>query len=189
MLKRLSFLPITCAVLALAAGTAAHGQEALEPVDLFFAICGGNDVEATESLPGETVERAESPSYFESDLRRTEDYRVTKLENGYAMRAIMRSRVGQNSIIIKCALSSNEITYDDAFIALSRTLGKDLTEMGTEETGKRSMISSGSGAYQLFEERDGWLSLYRLEIMISARDIDPKYLKEGAQPVPIPQAN
>ena len=158
-------------------------------VDRFLHLCGSKESEAVESLPGKSVSKKKAPKYFERDLSRSGDnHRVTKVNGEYAMRAVMSGAPGMGSILIKCALGTDKMSYDDALAQLAYVAGEEPMNIDMENTPRRAMFASMDAPYQLFEERDGWISIYRMDILISAEGIDPKYLKEGAEPVPVPRA-
>ena len=185
-------LALNGALSALLAFTAsgASAQAIGDPlVNQFFAVCGGNGAEAQDRLPGSTVAPSDIPIYFEHDVLRSGDnHRVTQVDGTYAMRAIMRGGMDPNSILIKCAVASNLTGYDQALASLSAVAGTAPRNIGGEGQPRRAMYAAADAPYQIFEEADGWVSVYRMDVLISARGIDPDYLKEGAQPVPVPTA-
>jgi len=189
LLKHFALKGASCALLAFTA-SGAMAQGTGDPlVEQFFAICGGNGVEAQDRLPGLTVPLSDIPTYFEHDVQRSgENHRVTQFDGSYAMRAIMRAGMDPNAILIKCAVASNLTNYDQALASLSSIAGATTRNVGAEGELRRAMFVASEAPYQIFEEADGWVSIYRLDVMISARNIDPDYLREGAQPVPVPTA-
>jgi hypothetical protein len=168
----------------------ASAQASADPVvEQFFSVCGGNGVEAQDRLPGVTVAPSDIPAYFESDVQRSgENHRVTQIDGVYAMRAIMRAGADPNAIVIKCAIASNLTGYDQALASLSAVAGTAPRNLGGDGQLRRAMFAVANVPYQIFEEAEGWISIYRMDIMISARGIDPDYLREGAQPMPVPTA-
>lgn len=168
----------------------AQAEEAEETaIDRFLYLCGSKDSEAVESLPGKTVSKKNAPRYFGRDLARSGDnHRVTKVDGEYAMRAVMPGAPGMRTILIKCALGTDKMSYDDALAQLADVAGEKPMDIQTENTPRRAMFATMDAPYQLFEESDGWISIYRMDILISAEGIDPKYLKESAEPVPVPRA-
>ncbi len=158
-------------------------------VDRFIHLCGSKDSEAVESLPGKTISKKNAPKYFGRDLARSGDnHRVTKLDGVYAMRAVMSGPPGMGSILIKCALGTDKMSYDDALAQLADVAGEKPMDIEIVNTPRRAMFATMDAPYQLFEERDGWISIYRMDILVSAEGIDPKYLRDGAEPVPVPRA-
>ena len=179
-----------CAALMFAAGASAQGQETADSaVDRFFTICGGHGVSAVDRLPGESITSDETPRFFESDVRRSgTNHRLTRTDGGIAMRAVMQGDADPRAIIVKCAFATDQTSYDTALAELAAAAGGKPYESGGEGESRRAMFMSADAPFQIFEEADGWVSIYRMEILINARGIDPDYLKEGAKPVPIPRA-
>ena len=158
-------------------------------VDRFLHLCGSKEIAAVGSLPGMTVSKENAPRYFGRDLARAGDnYRVTKMDDEYAMRAVLSGAPGTGAILIKCALGTDKMSYDDALAQLAGVAGQEPMDIKMENAPRRAMFATMDAPYQLFEESDGWISIYRMDILISAEGIDPKYLKEGAEPVPVPRA-
>jgi hypothetical protein len=42
----------------------------------------------------------------------------------------------------------------------------------------------GMTSFAVYSEPDGWVSIYKMDIMM--RNIDPRYLRRGARPAPLP---
>lgn len=178
------------ASLCLLSALPAHAEDSEgSAVVRFLHMCGSKDNEALESLPGKTISKKNAPKYFGRDLARSgKNHRVTKVDGEYAMRAVMQGPAGLGATLVKCALGTDKMSYDDALAQLVAVAGEEPMIIEMENLPRRAAFTSREAPYQLFEERDGWISIYRMDILISAEGVDPKYLKEGAEPVPIPDA-
>jgi hypothetical protein len=151
--------------------------------DRFSQICG-TTAAAGPGLPGTDVASADAPGFFAADLRRATDSHVVKIDDVYAMRAIVPSDFDpQYAVFLKCAVASPA-----AFAQQADRLSTILSaKPATGKTGQGfdyARFSAGTTTFVVFGEADNWVSIYKIEIMM--RNIDPKYLKRGAKPAPAP---
>jgi hypothetical protein len=180
-------LSIGLSALALASASQA-GAGAGEPLpDLagqFAQICGRAD-EAGTPLPGDDVAAADAPPYFAGDLRRASESRVVKMGERYAMRAIIPSDFDpQHAVLMKCAVASGATAFAEQVEHLSALLSAKPELRKTADGFEAASFTSGSTVFYIFSEPGGAVSIYKMDIMM--RNIERKYLKKGAKPLPTP---
>ena len=181
MRLRHAFAP---ALAALGIASGAHAQPA--PADLgaqFVDICGKGG-EAGPALPGSDIAAAEAPAFFASDLHRATESRVVKTGDGYAMRGLIPSDFDpQHALLLKCAVAAKAAF--PAVVDRLAALIPDKPRLSKTDQGlDLAMFSSGASSFAVFSEAGGWVSVYKMEILM--RNVDPKYLKKGAKPAPVP---
>lgn len=152
-------------------------------VEQFVQVCGTTQ-DAGPALPGTDVAAADAPGFFAGDLQRAEDSRVVKVGERYAMRALVPASADpQHAVFMKCALAgpgafSEQVDGLSARVPGKPTLGK--TAQGFDY----ALFLDGATSFAVYAEPDGWVSMFKMDIMM--RNIDRKYLKKGAKPQPIP---
>jgi hypothetical protein len=181
---------IAAGLLALGGASALQAQPAAveaPPSDLvrqFRQICGSAG-EAGPSLPGSDAAAAEVPGFFANDLRRAIESRVVKVGDRYAMRAIVPTDFDpQHAVFLKCAVAGQSNAFAEQVGRLSALLGAKPSLSKTEQGFDFAQFMTGSTIFAVFSEPDGWLSVFKMDLMM--RNIDPKYLKKGAKPMPAP---
>ncbi|HZF93345.1 MAG TPA: hypothetical protein VEZ20_00580 [Allosphingosinicella sp.] len=171
------------ALLAFAAPVA--GQE--RPADLavhFQQICGTTS-EAGPALPGNDMAAAQAPAFFASDLRRAEQSRVVAIGDRFAMRALMPSSADpRHAAVLKCAVASGATSFSEQVERLSAMLSQTPVLGKTDQGFDTARFTAGTSAFFIFGEADGWVSIYRMDILM--RNIDRRYLKRGARRAPPP---
>ncbi|HYE27715.1 MAG TPA: hypothetical protein VEA61_05725 [Allosphingosinicella sp.] len=182
---RFAFHLSALALAAVSQVGAAHAQA--PPPDLaaqFQQICGTAG-KGAPSLPGDDVATADSPGFFAGDLRRAVKSRVVKIGDRYAMRAIMASGFDpRHAIIFKCAVASGSASFPEEVDRLAAMLSAKPDLGKTVQDFDYAQFRAGTTSFSVYSEPGGWVSIYKMEIMM--RNIDRKYLKKGARPVPLP---
>jgi hypothetical protein len=174
--------------LSIASAPLAEAARAEEPLpDLagqFKQICGTTS-EAGPSLPGADIAAADAPGFFAGDLRRAIESRVVKFGDLYAMRALVPSSADpQHAVLLKCAVASGSTSFSEQVERLSAMLSARPSLGKTAQGFDYAQFTAGMTAFFVYGEPDGWVSIYKMEIMM--RNIDRRYLKKGAKPVPVP---
>lgn len=172
-------------VLALAQAGASHAQgPQADLANQFKQICGITG-ESGPSLPGDDVAAADVPGFFAGDVRRAEQSRVVKIGDRFAMRAVVPSSADpQHAVFLKCAVASGSTSFTEqvdrmaAMLSAKPVLGKTVQDFDF------ARFSSGMTSFSVHHEPDGWVSVYKMDIMM--RNIPRKYLKKGAKPAPLP---
>jgi hypothetical protein len=151
----------------------------------FQQICGTTD-QAGPSLPGEDVAAADAPGFFARDLRQATQSRVVKIGDRYAMRALMPSSADpQNVVLVKCAVGSGSTSFSEQVDRLSAMLSaKPVMLAKTVQNFDYAQFIAGPRSYTVYTEPDGWVSIYKMDILM--QNIPRKYLKKGAKPAPLP---
>jgi hypothetical protein len=180
-------LSIGLSALALASASPAEavtGEALPDLVGQFTQICGRAE-EAGTALPGNDVAVADAPAYFAGDLRRATESRVVKMGERYAMRAIIPSDFDpQHAVLMKCAVASGATAFAEQVERLSALLSAKPELRKTAAGFDAASFTSGATVFYIFSEPDGWVSVYKMDIMM--RNIPRKYLKKGAKPLAIP---
>ncbi|MEA3033976.1 MAG: hypothetical protein QOH86_1992 [Sphingomonadales bacterium] len=186
----MSLRRIAAGLLALSAASALQAQPAgaeAPPSDLvaqFRQICGPVG-EAGPSLPGNDVAASEAPGFFADDLRRAVESRVVKTGDRYAMRAIVPTDFDpQHAVFLKCAVAAQSTAFAEQVDRLSALLAAKPSLGKTGQGLDFAQFMVGTTIFAVFSEPDGWVSIFKMELMM--RNIDPKYLKKGAKPMPAP---
>lgn len=166
-------------------GTAAAEEPLPDLAGHFRQICGTTD-EAGPALPGNDVAAADAPGFFAGDLRRATQSRVVKIGDRYAMRALVPASADPaDALLVKCAVGAGSTAYAEQVDRLSAILStKPLIRAKTVQDLDYAQFMVGNRSYTVFSEPDGWVSIYKLEVMM--REPPRKYLKKGARPVPAP---
>jgi hypothetical protein len=173
---------LTCFATAMAAA-----QDKSPPVvDQFAQICGIAEARTTP-LPGNDVATSDAPTFFANDLRRAIDSRVVKVGEHYAMRAVVPSDFDpQHAVLVKCALGSGQASFSEVLRQLSERISAKPTTGKTVQEFDYAQFRQGTTSFAVFSESNGWVSIYRMDVMM--HNIDPRFLKKGAKPVPVPRA-
>jgi hypothetical protein len=164
-----------------AAGTAAAGAQ--EPLpDLagqFQQICG------TTGEAGSDIAAADAPGFFAGDLQRATESRVVRIGERYAMRALMPSSADpEHAVLLKCAVASGGTSFAEQVQRLSAMLSATPNIGKTPQGFDYAQFNVGMTGYSVYGEPAGWVSVYRMDIML--RNIDRRYLRRGATPAPAP---
>ena len=166
---------------------AARAQEPLPDLAGHFQQICGTTSEAGPNLPGNDIAAADAPGFFVGDLQRAEDSRVVTIGDRYAMRALIPSHADpQHAVLLKCAVAAGSTSFSEQVERLSAMLSATADVGKTAEGFDYAQFRAGATSFSVFGEPDGWVSIYRMDIMM--RNIDPRYLRRGARPAPIPQA-
>jgi hypothetical protein len=176
------------AALSIASVFVAQAAAAQEPLpDLaghFQQICGTTS-EAGPSLPGNDIAAADAPGFFAGDLRRATDSRVVTVGDRYAMRALIPSSADpEHAVLLKCAVASRSMSFSEQVARLSAMLSATPTLGKTTQDFDYAQFRAGMTSFSVYSEPDGWVSIYKMDIMM--RNIDPRYLRRGARPGPAP---
>jgi hypothetical protein len=165
----------------------ADAARAVEPLpDLasqFKEICGTTS-EAGPALPGDDVAVADAPGFFAGDLKRATNSRVVKIGGRYAMRALVPSSADpRHAVWLKCAVAGSssfteEVDRLSAMLAAKPQLGKTVQDFDY------ARFSAGLTGFTVYSEPDGWISIYKMDLLM--QNIPRKYLKKGAKPAPVP---
>lgn len=175
-------------VLATASIFLMEGSGAQEPLpDLaghFQQICGTTN-EAGPSLPGNDIAASDAPGFFAADLRRAVDSRVVTIGERYAMRALVPSSADpEHAVLLKCAVASRATSFSEQVARLSAMLSVTPDVGKTQQGFDYAQFRAGLTSFSVYVEPDGWVSIYKMDIMM--RNIDPRHLRPGARPAPIP---
>jgi hypothetical protein len=150
----------------------------------FQQICG-TTAEPGPSLPGEDIAAADAPGFFASDLARATESRVVKIGDRYAMRALVPSSADpQHAVFLKCSVAGKGSSFSETIDGLSEMLSAKPTLGKTAQGFDYAQFSAGTTAFSVFGEPDEWVSVYKMDIMMT--NIPRKYLKKGARPAPLP---
>jgi hypothetical protein len=150
----------------------------------FQQICGTTS-EAGPSLPGNDIAAADAPGFFADDLRRAADSRVVAIGDRYAMRALVPSSADpEHAVLLKCAVAAGSTSFSEQVARLSAMLSATPDLGKTQQGFDYAQFRAGLTAYSVYSEPDGWVSIYKMDIMM--RNIDPRYLRRGAMPAPLP---
>ena len=165
--------------------TVAYGQEELPGLASHFEQICGIKGEAGPRLPGDDVAVADAPGFFAGDLRRASESRVVKTGDRYAMRALVPSSFDpQHAMFLKCAVASGPASFAQEVESLSTMISAKARLGKTAQGFDYAQFTAGTTAFSVHSEPDGWVSIYRMDILM--RNIDRKYLKKGAKPAPAP---
>lgn len=168
---------------AFAAGTARAQESALDLAGHFQQICGTTGAAGPE-LPGTDVASANAPGFFAGDVQRATESRVVAIGDRYAMRALVPSSADpEHAVLLKCAVASRA-TFSEQLARLTTLLSARPTVGKTAQGFDYAQFISGMTAFMIYSEPDGWVSIYKMDIMM--RNIDPRYLRRGARPAPAP---
>jgi hypothetical protein len=176
-------------LIALFAAPALQAQPATvdAPSDLvgqFRQICGTTG-ESGPALPGNAIAAAEAPGFFADDLRRALESRVVKVGDRFAMRAIVPTSADpQHAVFLKCAVAAQSTTFAEQVDRLSALLAAKPSLGKTVQGFDYAQFMTGTTLFSVFSEPDGWVSVFKMDLMM--RNIDPKYLQKGARPMPAP---
>ncbi|HMG48770.1 MAG TPA: hypothetical protein VK614_15085 [Allosphingosinicella sp.] len=177
----LSALSIASIFLAEAAGA----QEPLPDLAGHFQQICGTTSEAGPSLPGNDIAAAEAPGFFADDLRRADASRVVTIGDRYAMRALVPSSADpQHAVLLKCAVASGSTSFSAQVERLSAMLTATPRLGKTSQGFDYAQFIAGATSFSVYSEPDGWVSIYKMDIMM--RNVDPRYLRRGARPAPVP---
>lgn len=150
----------------------------------FQQICGTTS-EAGPALPGTDIAAADAPGFFAGDLQRAVDSRVVAIGERYAMRALVPSSADpEHAVFLKCAVASRATSFSEQVARLAAMLSATPDLGKTPQGFDYAQFRAGMTGYYVYGEPDGWVSIYRMDIMM--RNIDPRYLRRGARPAPIP---
>ena len=150
----------------------------------FRQICGTTG-EAGPRLPGTDVEAADAPGFFAGDLRRATQSRVVAIGDRYAMRALIPSSADpQHAVFLKCAVAAGATTFSDQVERLSAMLSATPRLGQTGQGFDYAQFTSGPTGFIVYAEPDGWVAIYRMDILMT--NVDPRYLRRGARPAPAP---
>ncbi|HEX9965012.1 MAG TPA: hypothetical protein VGB04_08510 [Allosphingosinicella sp.] len=172
------------AVASLGLAEAGMAQESPSLAGRFQQICG-TGAEAGPALPGADVAAADAPGFFAGDLRRATQSRVVKLDNGYAMRALVPSSADpQHAVWLKCAVASGPASFSGEVDRLAAMLASKPSLGKTVQDFDYARFTAGLTSFSVYAEPDGWVSIYKMDLMM--QNIPRKYLKKGARPAPAP---
>ena len=164
---------------------AAGAQEPLPDLAGHFQQICGTTSEAGPSLPGTDVAAADAPGFFAGDLGRAVESRVVTIGERYAMRALVPSSADpQHAVFLKCAVASGATSFSDQVARLSAMLSATPRLGKTTQGFDYAQFRAGLTSFSVYSEPDGWVSIYKMDIVM--RNIDPRYLRRGARPVPSP---
>jgi hypothetical protein len=173
------------AVAAVFVAGAAGAQEPLPDLAGHFQQICGTTGEAGPALPGSDIAAADAPGFFASDLQRASESRVVRIGERYAMRALMPSSADpEHAVLLKCAVAAGGASFAEQVQRLSAMLSATPNVGKTPQGFDYAQFSAGMVGYSVYGELDGWVSIYRMDIML--RNIDPRYLRRGARPGPPP---
>lgn len=182
------YLPTVATVLVGFTGLAAHGQDVEHSLsgslsDQFLNLCVfGQGV--AQQLPGTDVAIADAPFQLKYYAEPAIASRVVKIGGIFAMRALNPSRADpSHAIIIRCAVTGSG-SFGEEVNHLSEKLAVAPQSFKTLAGFDAALFQSDQKSFQVFAEADGSVSIFRIEIMM--HNIDRKYLKKGAKPVPLP---
>jgi hypothetical protein len=174
-----------CSVASIFLAQAGSAQQPTPDLAGHFQQVCGTTSEAGPDLPGTDVATADAPGFFVGELRRATDSRVVSIGDRYAMRALIPSSADpQHTMLVKCAVASRSTTFSEqverlsAILSLTPTLGKTVQDFDYAQ------FRAGMTSFAIYGEPDGWVSIYRMDILM--RNIDPRYLRRGATPAPAP---
>jgi hypothetical protein len=153
--------------------------------DRFMELCGSDQLSAAR-LPGEDVQLADAPFQLKYYAEGAISARVVRMGDQYAMRSQNPARGDPaHAVILRCAVTS-KAQFSDEVNRLSEKLAVK-PELGKTGNGADyASFRSGLRAFNVYAEKDEWVSIFSLDIVM--RNIDPKYLKKGAKPTPVPPA-
>jgi hypothetical protein len=150
----------------------------------FKQICG-TTAEAGPPLPGDDIAATEAPGFFATDLKRASESRVVKVGERFAMRALMPSSADpQHAAMLKCAVGASGASFTEVTDAMGAMLSEKPRTGKTMQGFDYAQFISGTSGFAVYSEPDGWVSIYRMDILM--RNIPAKYLKKGAKPAPAP---
>jgi hypothetical protein len=150
----------------------------------FQQICGTTS-EAGPNLPGNDIAAAAAPAFFASDLQRATESRVVTIGDRYAMRALIPSSADpEHAVLLKCAVASGSTSFSEQVARLSAMLSATADVGKTPQGSDFAQFRAGMTSFLVFSEADGWVSIYKMDILM--RNIDPRYLRRGARPAPVP---
>ena len=179
-------------VIAAAAVEPAAPDKSLEytaPASLseqFLDLCG-SDQALTTKLPGEDVELANAPFQLRQYAEQAISSRIVKIGDRHAMRAQNAARADPvHAIVIRCGLTGSGAAFSDEVGKLTEKLATTPSISKTQGGLDAASFRSGVRSFHVYAEPDGSVSIFSLDIMM--RNIDPKYLKKGTKPVPLPPA-
>ena len=149
----------------------------------FLELCGSEQALATK-LPGEDVLLNDAPFQLKQYAERAVSSRIVKIGERYAMRAHNPGRADPaHTLIIRCAITGSGSPFSDEVGKLTETLAVTPRMAKTQGGFDSASFTSGLRSFHVFAEQDGSVSIFSLDIVM--HNIDPKYLKKGAKPVPI----
>jgi len=176
---------IALSIASLLVAAAASAQEPLPDLAGHFQQICGTTSEAGPSLPGSDIAAADAPGFFAGDLQRATDSRVVTIGDRYAMRALVPSSADpEHAVLLKCAVAARATSFSEQVARLSAMLSATPRLGKTQQGFDYAQFSAGMIAYSVYSEPDGWVSVYKMEILM--RNIDPRYLRRGARPAPLP---
>ena len=163
----------------------AAGQEpAADLATQFEQICGTTS-EAGPALPGNDIAAALAPAFFASDLQRAEQSRVVAIGDRFAMRALMPSSADpQHAAVLKCAVAAPSTSFSAQVERLSAMLSQTPVVDKTDQGFDYARFRAGNSAFFIHGEADGWVSIYKMDVLM--RNIDRRYLRRGARRAPPP---
>jgi len=152
----------------------------------FLELCGSEQA-LTTKLPGEDVQPNDAPFQLKHYAERAISSRIVKIGERYAMRAHNPGRADPaHTVIIRCAITGVGSPFSDEVGKLTEKLAVTPSMAKTQDGFDSASFTLGLRSFHVFAEQDGSVSIFSLDIVM--RNIDPKYLKKGAKPVPIPPA-
>ena len=176
---------LTLSIASASLAQPARGQEPLPDLAGHFQQICGTTAEAGPSLPGDDVAAVDAPGFFAGDLQRAEESRVVKIGERYAMRALVPSSADpQHAIFLKCAVASGPASFSEQVERLAAMLSAKPDLGKTAQGFDSARFTAGLTSFVVYGEPDGWVSIYKWDIMM--RNIPRKYLKKGARPAPVP---
>jgi hypothetical protein len=172
------------AVASMAFARAALAQEATGLAGQFQQICG-TAAAAGPPLPGADVAAADAPGFFAGDLGRATQSRVVKFGDRYAMRALVPSSADpRHAVWLKCAVASGPASFAEEVERLSAMLSAKPNLGKTAQDFDYARFTSGLTSFSVHAEPDGWVSIYKMDLLM--QNIPRKYLKKGAKAAPAP---
>ena len=176
---------LLAAAAAFAAPALAGAQEPLPDLAGHFQQICGTTSEAGPSLPGNDIAAADAPGFFASDLQRAQESRVVAIGDRYAMRALVPSSADPaHAVLLKCAVAARAAPFPAQVERLSAMLAATPTIGKTPQGFDYAQFTTGMTAFVIYGEADGWVSIYKMDIMM--RNIPSRYLRRGARPAPTP---
>ena len=164
---------------------AASAQEPLPDLAGHFQQICGTTSEAGPSLPGNDVAAADAPDFFAGDLQRAVESRVVTIGGRFAMRALVPSSADpEHAVFLKCAVASGSTSFSDQVARLSTMLSATPNLGKTPQGFDYAQFTVGMTSFAIYSEPDGWISIYKMDIVM--RNIPARYLRRGARPAPVP---
>lgn len=185
MSRRRALSRLALAIASMVLTDAAGAQDSPPALASHFQQVCGTTAEAGPSLPGDDIVAADAPGFFVGDLRRATQSRVVKVGERYAMRALVPSSADpQHAVFLKCAVASGSTSFSETVETLSAMLSAKPSLDKTAQGMDYARFSVGMTAYSVFSEPEGWVSVFKMDMLMT--NIPRKYLKKGTKPAPMP---